>query len=258
MAGNVPDPLSSPLKARMKQAAKRSSRMDMPTGTALIVGASRGLGLGLAREYAARGWRVIGTVRSAAPPTGLHALAAEAGEQVRVEMVDINVPDQVAALRQRLAGERIDLLFVNAGISNGESETVALTTTAAFATMMLTNALSPLRVVEACADLVPADGLIAAMSSDLGSVARNTHAGWEIYRASKAALNTMLRSFAVRRGGGRTVLAVAPGWVRTDMGGPNAVLDVATSVRGIADAIAGRRGLPGAAFVDYQGRDVPW
>jgi NAD(P)-dependent dehydrogenase (short-subunit alcohol dehydrogenase family) len=232
--------------------------MNNPTETALIVGASRGLGLGLAREYANRGWRVIATVRTADPPTGLHALAAGAGDRVRVEMVDITIPEQVAALRGLLAGERIDLLFVNAGISNGEGETVGQTSTEAFTNMMLTNALSPLRVVEACADLVPAGGVIAAMSSDLGSVANNTHAGWEIYRASKAALNTMLRSFAVRRGDGRTVLAVAPGWVRTDMGGPNAALDVATSVRGIADAIAGRRGRPGAWFVDYRGRDVPW
>ena len=173
-------------------------------------------------------------------------------------MVDITVPEQIAALRGRLAGERIDLLFVNAGISNGEGETVARTSTEAFTSMMLTNAFSPLRVIEACADLVPAGGVIAAMSSDLGSVANNTHAGWEIYRASKAALNTMLRSFAVRRGDGRTVLAVAPGWVRTDMGGPNAALDVATSVHGIAEAIAGRRGRPGVWFVDYRGRDVPW
>jgi NAD(P)-dependent dehydrogenase (short-subunit alcohol dehydrogenase family) len=100
--------------------------------------------------------------------------------------------------------------------------------------------------------------VIAAMSSGLGSVANNTRAGWEIYRASKASLNTMLRSFSVRRGDGRTVLAVVPGWVRTDMGGPNAALDVETSVRGMVDAIAARRGRPGAAYVDYQGNDVAW
>jgi NAD(P)-dependent dehydrogenase (short-subunit alcohol dehydrogenase family) len=222
------------------------------------VGTSRGLGLGLAREYARRGWRVIGTVRAAHPPTGLHALAAGSDGRVRVEMLDINVPEQVAALRERLAGERIDLLFVNAGISNGAGETVPQTTTEAFTKLMLTNALSPLRVVETFADLVPAAGVIAAMSSGLGSVANNTRAGWEVYRASKAALNTMLRSFAIRRGGGRTVLAVTPGWVRTDMGGAGARLDVQTSVRGMVEAIAARRGRPGAAFVDYQGNDVAW
>ena len=225
--------------------------------TVLIVGASRGLGLGLARAYAKRGWRVIGTVRGDGA-TGLHALADEAKGRVRIEMVDITMQDQVAALRERLAGEGLDLLFVNAGISNGEGETVPLSSTDAFTRLMVTNAWSPMRVIEAFADLVPADGVIAAMSSGLGSVTNNTRSGWEVYRASKAALNTMLRSFAVRRGGGRTVLAVAPGWVKTDMGGPNAVLDVATSVDGIVDAIAARRGRPGAAYVDYQGNDVAW
>lgn len=226
--------------------------------TVLIVGASRGLGLGLAREYAARGWRVIGTVRATTPTTGLHVLAAEIGSRVQVERVDINVPEQVLALRQRLDSDKIDLLFVNAGISNGVTETVGQTSTEEFTRLMVTNALSPLRVIEAFADLVPPDGTIAAMSSGLGSVTNNTRAGWEIYRASKAALNTMLRSFSVRSGDGRTVLAVVPGWVRTDMGGPSAPLDIGTSVRGMVEAIAARRGQPGSAYVDYQGNDVPW
>jgi NAD(P)-dependent dehydrogenase (short-subunit alcohol dehydrogenase family) len=212
--------------------------------------------LGLAREYARRGWRVIGTVRKTNPPTGLHKIAER--EEIRAETVDINLPDQVAALRRRLDGEKIDLLFVNAGIANGEGETLPKSSTEAFTTIMVTNALSPLRVIEAFADLVPEHGVIAAMSSRLGSVADNTDGGWELYRASKASLNTLLRSFAIRRGGSRTVLVVTPGWVRTDMGGPNATLDVETSVRGIADMIAARRGQSGAAYVDYQNCDVPW
>jgi NAD(P)-dependent dehydrogenase (short-subunit alcohol dehydrogenase family) len=230
--------------------------MSKSNDTVMIVGASRGLGLGLAREYAKRGWRVIATVRSAKPPPELQSLAA--ADRFLIEHVDINMPDQVAALRKRLAGERIDLLFVNAGISNGAGETLPQTTTDSFTQQMVTNALSPLKFIEAFADLVPAGGVIAAMSSGLGSVANNTRAGWEIYRASKASLNTLLRSFAVRRGDGRTVLAVVPGWVRTDMGGPNAALDVETSVRGMVDTITARRGKPGAAYVDYQGNDVAW
>ncbi|MDR3474757.1 MAG: SDR family NAD(P)-dependent oxidoreductase [Devosia sp.] len=232
--------------------------MPIPTETVLIVGASRGLGLGLAREYAKRGWQVIGTVRSASPLTGLHGLAAEIGDRVRVEIVDINIPGQVAALRQRLTGERIDVLFVNAGISYGARDAIPETSTEAFTTMMVTNALSPLRVVEAFNDLVPPGGVIAAMSSGLGSVTNTTGTGMEVYRASKAALNTMLRTFAIRTGKERTVLAVAPGWVKTDMGGPNATLTVEESVSGIADAIAARRGRSGAWFVDYQGHDVAW
>jgi NAD(P)-dependent dehydrogenase (short-subunit alcohol dehydrogenase family) len=89
-------------------------------------------------------------------------------------------------------------------------------------------------------------------------VANNNLGGYEIYRASKAALNIMLRSFSVRRGDGRTILAIVPGWVRTDLGGPNAPLDIDTSVRGVIDTIAVRRGRPGVAYVDYQGNDVAW
>lgn len=226
--------------------------MATPFRTVLIVGASRGLGLGLAREFAARGAGVIATHRGATPPVGL----AESG--LRLEQVDTTRPDEVSALARRLAGERLDLLFVNAGISLGHDDVLPGVEAEVFARLMITNALAPLKCIEALAHLVPAGGVIGAMSSGLGSVAGNTSGGWEAYRGSKAALNTMLRSFAVRRGEDRTVLAVAPGWVRTDMGGPNATYSVGESVRGIADAIAARRGRPGAAFIDHQGRDLEW
>jgi NAD(P)-dependent dehydrogenase (short-subunit alcohol dehydrogenase family) len=226
--------------------------------TVLIIGASRGLGLGLAGEFAARGWRVIGTVRKGSAPGGLHALAASSNGAVSIETVDINLPGQVSALRTRLAGTQIDVLLVNAGIANGPAETLPATKRAGFVELMITNAFSPLRVIEALADLVPDGGMIAAMSSGLGSVANNNRGGWEVYRASKAALNTLLRSFAVRRGGNRTVISLTPGWVRTDMGGTEAPLDIGTSVRGVVDTLAARRGQPGSMFVNYLGQDVPW
>ncbi len=222
--------------------------------TALIIGASRGLGLGLAREYASRGWRVVATVRDPAHPGAL----AEISPAVTVEAVDINHTGEVLALRDRLAGTALDLLFVNAGIANGPSEILPDVSTEDFTRTMTTNALSPLRVIESLAELVTPAGTIAAMSSGLGSVANNTRGEWEIYRASKAALNTLLRSYAVRAGAGRTILAVAPGWVRTDMGGPQAGLDVETSVRGIADMIAARAGTGGVSYVDYRGEVVAW
>lgn len=223
-----------------------------------IIGASRGLGLGLACEYAKRGWHVTATLRDRHAPSELHTLAARHPETVRIETVDINLPDQVATLRQTLAGTTIDILFINAGIANGPHETLTATTTEAFTQLMITNALSPLRTIEALADLVPETGTIAAMSSGLGSVTNNTTAGWEIYRASKAALNTLLRSFAIRTGGKRTILAIAPGWVRTDMGGPNAMLDVETSCRGMADTLTARGGTAGSAYVNYLNQELPW
>ncbi len=232
--------------------------MNPSPTTVLVVGASRGIGLGLARDYAGRGARVIGTVRRPQPPSGLHALAEASNGRVLVETVDTTSPEQVAALRRRLSGETIDVLFVNAGISLGHGDTLDVASDEAFFRVMRTNALAPLRVIEAFADLVPEGGIIAAMSSVLASVAGNTEGGMEVYRASKAALNTLLKSFAARRGGGRAVLAVSPGWVRTDMGGPEAPLDVETSARGMVDAMAARRGRKGVAFIDYRGGEIAW
>lgn len=230
----------------------------MTTQTALIIGASRGLGLGLVREYLRRGWHVTGTVRGTAR-TALHDLADEHPDEVAIETVDINQPGQVAALRDRLASRRFDLLFVNAGVSHDRAETIGMTTDETFTQVMVTNALSPMRVVERLESLVPAAGAIALMSSGLGSVANNETGEWEVYRASKASLNTLMRSFAARHAGDRrTLLLVAPGWVRTDMGGPNALLDVETSIRGVVDAVTARTGKPGLHYVDRQGNTVPW
>jgi NAD(P)-dependent dehydrogenase (short-subunit alcohol dehydrogenase family) len=126
--------------------------MTAPAGqTALIIGASRGLGYALTAEYLARGWQVTATVREAGQ-TRLHDLARSSAGRLVVETVDITVPEQVAALHDRLAQATFDLLFVNAGVTNGPEETVADVSTDTFVRLMVTNALSPMRVVEALRD----------------------------------------------------------------------------------------------------------
>ena len=229
----------------------------MASQIALILGASRGLGLGLAQEYLQRGWSVIGTVRGEG--TKLHALAQGVGDKLEIATLDITEPSDITALRTHLGERKVDLLFVNAGVANGPGETVAGITTDEFVRVLVTNALGPLRALDALFDVVALGGTVAVMSSGLGSVANNTQGGWEVYRASKAALNTMMRSFAARhQGDSRTMIVMTPGFVRTDMGGPSATLDVATSVKGIADTLAARQGTGGVAYVSYLNKVVPW
>lgn len=225
--------------------------------TALIVGASRGLGLGLTQELISRGWKVIATERKNDSTSPLRKYAAHKNDLLQIEQVDINEVDSIHTLQKNLAGLKLDLLFINAGIANDPLITVGQTSTEEFHRVMVTNALSPLKAIEALDELVTDTGSIAVMSSGLGSVADNTYGSYEIYRASKAALNTLMRSYAARKGGSRSLFAMSPGWVKTDMGGAEAPLDVKTSTSGIIDTILSNQA-PGMRFLDYQNQTVNW
>jgi NAD(P)-dependent dehydrogenase (short-subunit alcohol dehydrogenase family) len=228
---------------------------DKSPKTALLLGASRGLGLGLAGEYLARGWRVIATARD--DSSKLDALAKGADGRLRVEHVDIAEMKGVAALCQKLAGETLDLLFVVAGVSGSVPKPLHEVTADEAAHVYLVNAYHPIVAAEALADLIKPTGVFAFMSSRLGSIASNSYGSWETYRTSKAALNMGVRSFFWRHQA-HPVLAVAPGWVRTDMGGSSADFDVETSCRNVANAIEKHSAQPGNRFVNYDGTELPW
>ena len=227
--------------------------------TVLIIGISRGIGRGLTAEYLRRGWSVIGTVRStAADDASLQAMAGVTAGRLRVEQLDMTRPLEIAALHKRLAGEHLDVLFVSAGASDGNVP-VAEIDEAAFNQVMSTNALAPLKVIEALQDLVAEQGTIAVMSSNQGSITLNDQGGFDVYRASKTALNQLMASYAARHHDDtRTLLLLTPGWVQTDLGGPSAPQTVEQSASGLIDTIDANHTTGELRYVDYQNETVPW
>jgi NAD(P)-dependent dehydrogenase (short-subunit alcohol dehydrogenase family) len=228
------------------------------TPTILIVGASRGLGRALAAEFLARGWNVVGTVRCTGP-TELHELADAHHGRVEVETLDVNAPDQIAALRKRLSDRRFDVLFVNAGVTAADDATIGEVPTDDFVSVMVTNALSPMRVIEALHDLVAPAGMIGAMSSGQGSIANNTKGTHELYRGSKAALNMFMRSFAARQcDSDRALVLMAPGWIRTGLGGDDAPFTMEETIPAVVDVLLAKCERPGLEYLDRFGKPVPW
>lgn len=226
--------------------------------TVLLIGASRGLGYAIASEYIDRGSHVVATVRGPAR-TALHELQETAEGRLEIEHVDINEPEQVQALRHRLVSRTFDLLFVNAGVANRQQETTEDVTTEEFTRLMVTNALSPMRVIETLGGLIDPKGTIAIMSSGQGSIANNERGGFEIYRASKSALNQLMRSYAARHhDANQTLLLMAPGWVKTELGGPSARLTIKESIPNLVTTIEAQRGRAGLHYLDYMGRTVAW
>ena len=227
----------------------------------LIIGASRGLGHAMAAEFLKREWNVVGTVRAGAGTarTPLHELADNYPGRLEIESLDITDPAQIASLHERLSGRSFAMLFVNAGTTSNEQVPVGLAPTEDFVNVMVTNALSPMRVIEALQDLVTPAGLIGAMSSGQGSIANNTNGLREVYRGSKAALNMFMKGFAARQSDtARAFVLMAPGWIQTSLGGPSAPFTIEETVPKVVDVLLAKRERPGLEYLDRFGKTVPW
>lgn len=214
------------------------------TKTILIVGASRGIGLGLAKEFSQRGWRVIGTERR-------HSDALHALEGVEVRQMDVTDPASFIGFDQPL-----DALIVNAGVMGGHQQSVEASRDEV-ADIMMANAFGPAHLATALLPLIKDGGTIAFTTSLMGSIA-DSSGGYELYRTSKCAQNMLAKGIAVQQANPRgiAVLSLHPGWVQTDMGGPNAKITVEESVRGLADLVEQADG--GYRYVDYTGKDLPY
>lgn len=223
------------------------------TKTALIIGASRGLGLGLVQRLREDGWNIVATVRDPAKATDLAAV-----QGVQVETLEMNSTTQLDALQQRLHGQTFDLLFVNAGVMGPGDQNAERAQLADVGDLFMTNAVSPIRVAQRFTPQLNNDGVLAFMSSILGSVAIPDGSEMCLYKASKAALNSMINSFVTLNQPQQTVLAMHPGWVKTDMGGENAEIDVLTSTRGMVDQLKANTGKGGLHFINYKGDSLIW
>ncbi|AZC28723.1 SDR family oxidoreductase [Pseudomonas chlororaphis] len=222
--------------------------------TALIIGASRGLGLGLVQRLLDAGWQVTATVRNPQKAEALKALGP-----VRIEQLDMDDQQAVIALNQKLKGEVFDLLFVNAGVKGPDDQTPGKATLAEVGQLFFTNAVAPINLAQRFAPQIrPDSGVLAFMSSVLGSVTMPDAPELALYKASKAALNSMTNSFVTQLEQKLTVLSLHPGWVKTDMGGEGADIDVETSTRGLIEQINAYTGKGGHHFVNYRGETIPW
>ncbi|OWW21881.1 SDR family oxidoreductase [Noviherbaspirillum denitrificans] len=221
--------------------------------TALILGASRGIGREFVRQLIAANWRVLATARDDASLADLRSAGAEAYK------LDVANPDSLAGLGWQLDGEKLDLAVYVAGVYGPQGQSPKAPPTAQdFDKVMHTNVLGAMQVIPTIAPMVEAaQGRFAFISSGMGSIGEtDTSYGW-LYRTSKTALNMAVRSAALDYPSATFVL-MCPGWVRTDMGGPNATLAVEDSVGGLLNVINGLKQEDSGTYRNYAGRTLAW
>lgn len=228
--------------------------------TVLVTGANRGLGLEFARQYAADGAEVIACCRDPGSATALQALAAGSGGRVRVMKLDVASEADIAALKTALAGQPIDILINNAGISGPRRQSSDDIDLDGWLEAFRVNAIAPVALSQALhANLkAGADKKVAAITSQLGSTANNGGQRYA-YRSSKAALNNAMRGLSRDwAGDGIAVGIFHPGWVKTDMGGQGAPLTPEASVAGLRARIAELGRATSGEYLDYAGHALPW
>jgi NAD(P)-dependent dehydrogenase (short-subunit alcohol dehydrogenase family) len=224
--------------------------------TVLITGANRGIGLELAKQYAADGWSVIATARNPKNADGLNALKGD----IRVEALEVTDEKQIKALAKALKGTAIDVLLNNAGVLTGY-ENLGETDTESWLQTLHVNSIAPLKLAEALVEHVAGSQQkkIASITSGMGSMGGHASSGAYAYRSSKAALNMVMVTAANElRSRGISVAVISPGWVKTDMGGSGAALHVKESAAGIRKVIDKLNVGISGQFFNYSGENLPW
>lgn len=218
----------------------------------LIIGASRGLGLEFVRQYRAAGARVTASARDEAGAERLRELGAKA------LTLDVTQAASVSGLAWQVDGERFDVVVINAGVFGPRAGALEAPGEAEFDTVMHTNVLGPMRLLPQVAEVLAPGARLALISSRMGAISgrSGTH-GW-LYRASKAALNSVMKDASLALAGKATVISFHPGWVRTDMGGGDADIDASTSIAGMRTVLASVKPADTGSFFNYDGQRLDW
>jgi NAD(P)-dependent dehydrogenase (short-subunit alcohol dehydrogenase family) len=221
----------------------------------LIAGASRGIGLGLTRAFLERGAHVHAVIRSN-PNAALEQLKQQHAARLSLIVCDMTRDDAPPQVRSSIA-DQLDIAVFNAGVSTDAS--IESVSREELATLFLSNAIAPLRMARALSPAMTENSVIAFMSSQMGSVELARASSMPLYGASKAALNSLVRSWseADDKPNG-CLLALHPGWVKTDMGGDDAPLTVDGSVAGLTETLLDHQGRTGCHFRDYTNQPMPW
>ena len=223
----------------------------------LITGANRGIGLQLTKHYIEAGWEVIATYRNA---EGNEALQALASPQLTLLQADVNNDEGISKIASYFQGQGLDLLINNAGIYGPRDQTFGKVERQAWREILEVNTISPMMLAQSLADsLAQNKGILAIISSKVGSIDDNTSGNAYMYRSSKTAVNQVIKCLSIDLGPRDiTVVSLHPGWVRTDMGGPNGSIDVVESVAGLTNVIAHVSADQNGHFINYDGSPIPW
>jgi len=232
----------------------------MTNPTILITGANRGIGLVLTRQFAADSWQVLACCRSPDDATQLQALA-ERNRAIEVHALDVTDYEQMASLADHLANRSIDILLSNAGIYGSKGVGFGAVDALEWRQVLEVNTIAPLMLVQAFVEQVATSQqkLVAVISSKVGSIADNSSGGSYVYRSSKTAVNQVVKCLSIDLADrGISVISLHPGWVKTDMGGPNAEISTDESVAGLKSILQTTGIAQSGRFIEYNGEAIPW
>ncbi len=232
----------------------------MTKPTILITGANRGIGLKLTEQFAEDGWQVLACCRAPAQAEQLQALT-ERNSTIEIYTLDVTNYQQMSSLAEKLANRPIDILLSNAGIYGSRGAVFGGIDAEEWRQVLEVNTIAPMMLVQSFVDQVAASQqkLVAVISSKVGSIADNSSGGSYIYRSSKTAVNQVVKSLSIDLvGRGISVVSLHPGWVKTDMGGPNAEISTDESVSGLKSILQSAGRQQSGQFIEFNGNSIPW